>query len=325
MLLKFLRIKIILLVTIAILLLSGVNLAALYLFMPGALEESKTIIIKHNLSSREIAQRLFENGIIKYPKMFWLMAKIYSIKGSLKSGEYVFTARISPYQVLSVLNIGKSVIHKLVIPEGTMVSEILTKINSEERLLGEIKGNIPEGYLMPSTYFFSYGDHKEHLIEQMRKNMSVALDIVMSSLSPDSLLKTRSDVLILASIVEKETLLDQEKPLIAGVFLNRMKLGMRLQADPTTIYAVTEGKFKLQRPLSKKDLAILSPYNTYYVRGLPASAISCPGLKSLEAAVKPTKTKALYFVVNGSGGHNFSENLDDHNKNVNEYRKSAIK
>lgn len=137
-------------------------------------------------------------------------------------------------------------------PEGTVVQEVVKKINEETRLVGEIKGIIPEVFLMPSTYFFSYGDQKERIINQMRNLMSNNLDKVMINLSPDSPLKTRLDILTLASIVEKEAGSDAEKPIIAAVFLNRLKKNMKLQADPTTIYALTEGKFKLARALLKK-------------------------------------------------------------------------
>ena len=236
----------------------------------------------------------------------------------------MFTPGISPLQVLRVLASGKSIIHRMVIPEGLMVSEIIDKVNSEPRLLGEIKGVVPEGYLMPSTYFYSYGDLKENIIEQMRKSMSLALDSAMTHLTPDSPLKNRLEVLIMASIVEKETGLDFERTTIAGVFINRLKKGMKLQADPTSIYAVTEGKYKLARPLTKKDLAIISPYNTYYVPRLPPSPIACPGAKSLQAVVNPAKTSALYFVVNGKGGHNFASSLKEHNENVLKYRQSKI-
>jgi UPF0755 protein len=206
-----------------------------------------------------------------------------------------------------------------------MVSEILEKINTEPVLMGEIKGTIPEGYLMPSTYFFSYGDQRENLVSQMRVNMSAVLDEVMLRLSPDSPLKTRIDVLTLASIVEKEATLDVERPIIASVFINRLKKGMKLQADPTTIYAVTEGKFKLDRPLTRQDLALASSYNTYYAKGLPPTPISCPGRKSLEAVVMPAKTDYLYFVVNGKGGHHFSKSLEEHNSHVANYRNAVNK
>lgn len=319
---KILKIKIVFVTITLILLISGINFCIFYLFVPGLLAESKTLIIKPKLSINQITTILNDNKIIKYPYLFAFLTKIYSLKHPIKSGEYIFTQNISPMQTLKILSSGKSIIHKMIIPEGMLVHEIIQKINNEERLIGEILGTIPEGFLMPSTYFFSYGDQKEQIIDKMRKLMSLQLDKVMEKLSPNSPLKTRLDVLILASIVEKEASLDAEKPLIAAVFLNRLTKHMKLQADPTTIYAITLGKDKLARRLTKKDLAIQSPYNTYYVFNLPPGAISCPGVKSLEAVVNPAKVDSLYFVVNIMGGHNFSNNLNDHNKYVEIYRKN---
>jgi UPF0755 protein len=319
---KILKIKFVFITITLILLISGINFCIFYLFVPGLLAESKTLIIKPKLSIDQITTILNDNKIIKYPYLFAFLTKIYSLKHPIKSGEYTFTQNISPMQTLKILSSGKSIIHKMIIPEGLLVHEIIQKINNEERLIGEILGTIPEGFLMPSTYFFSYGDQKEQIIDKMRKLMSLHLDKVMEKLSPNSPLKTRLDVLILASIVEKETSLDAEKPLIAAVFLNRLTKHMKLQADPTTIYAITLGQDKLARRLTKKDLAIQSPYNTYYVFNLPPGAISCPGIKSLEAVVNPAKIDSLYFVVNIMGGHNFSNNLNDHNKYVEMYRKS---
>lgn len=312
--------KFIVLTLIGAVLLSLINISLLYLFVPGPLKETKTIIVPSGLSTRQIASVLYEAEAISYPKVFGLISKFYSIKDPLKSGEYLLTSGVSPLQILNILSSGKSIVHKLVIPEGVMVSEIIEKVNAAEVLFGDIKGIIPEGYLLPETYYYSYGDQREQLIDQMRNRMSRALDEVMPKLSPDSPLKSRMDVLTLASIVEKETALDEERTLIAAVFLNRLKRDMKLQADPTTIYAVTEGKLKLNRPLTKEDLSLASKYNTYYVKGLPVTPIACPGRKSLEAVVAPAKTDALYFVVNGKGGHNFSVTLDEHNRHVRKYR-----
>ncbi len=322
MLKKILRIKFSLVTTILILLISGINFSIFYLFVPGPLKENRTIIIKSKLSIEQVTIILKDNKVIKYPSLFLVFAKIYSLKHSLKSGEYTFTQNISPIQTLRILASGKSIIHKLIIPEGITVSEIIKKVNNEERLMGEILGIIPEGFLMPSTYHYSYGDQKEQIINKMRKLMSSAIDKAMQKLSSDSPLKTRLDVLILASIVEKETNLDIEKPLVASVFLNRLKKKMKLQADPTTIYALTLGQGRLGRLLRKEDLALQSPYNTYYVFNLPPGAICCPGEKSIEAVVTPTTTDFLYFVVNIKGGHNFSTNINDHNKHVESYRNS---
>ncbi|WP_395476433.1 endolytic transglycosylase MltG [Rickettsia endosymbiont of Pantilius tunicatus] len=325
MLKNILKIKFFLAILSLITFITILNFGVFYIFVPGNLAQTKTIIIEPKLSINQIVTKLYSNKVIKYPEVFKIIAKIYSIKNPLKSGEYIFTHNISPLQTLRVLASGKSVIHKIIVPEGTVVQEVVKKINEEKRLMGEIKGIIPEGYLMPSTYFFSYGDQKERIIDQMRNLMSNNLDKVMLNLSPDSPLKTRLDILTLASIVEKEAGSDAEKPIIATVFINRLKKNMKLQADPTTIYALTEGKFKLARALTKKDLLQELPYNTYYIKGLPPGPISCPSLKSLEAVVKPAKTDALFFVVDGKGGHNFSNNLNDHNRFVEMYRKSLVK
>ncbi|ABE04891.1 endolytic transglycosylase MltG [Rickettsia bellii] len=325
MLKNILKIKFFLATLSLIIFITILNFGVFYIFVPGNLAQTKTIIIEPKLSINQIVTKLYSNKVIKYPEVFKIIAKIYSIKNPLKSGEYIFTHNISPLQTLRVLASGKSVIHKIIVPEGTVVQEVVKKINEETRLVGEIKGIIPEGFLMPSTYFFSYGDQKERIINQMRNLMSNNLDKVMINLSPDSPLKTRLDILTLASIVEKEAGSDAEKPIIAAVFLNRLKKNMKLQADPTTIYALTEGKFKLARALTKKDLLQELPYNTYYIKGLPPGPISCPSLKSLEAVVKPAKTDALFFVVDGKGGHNFSNDLNDHNRFVEMYRKSMIK
>lgn len=319
---KILKIKFIFLTLILLLFISITNFCLLYLFIPGDLAENKITIIEPKLSIEQISTKLSYKEIVKYPKLFALLAKIYSLHNNLKSGEYIFTAHTSPMQVLRILAKGKSIIHKMIIPEGLMVAEIIEKINAEERLIGEIKGVVPEGFLMPSTYFYSYGDHKEQIIEQMRRLMSANLDSVMQKLPVISLIKTRLELLTLASIIEKEARLDEERPLIASVFLNRLKKNMRLQADPTTIYAITEGKYKLNRKLTKKDLLIQSPYNTYYAARLPPTPIACPGLKSLKAVVNPANSEALFFVVNGKGGHNFSVNYNDHVNHINNYKDS---
>ena len=176
---------------------------------------------------------------------------------------------------------------------------------------------------MPSTYFYTFQDQRNKIVATMTKLMSDTLDELMPQLSQDSPIKTREDVLILASIVEKEALFDEERPRIAAVFLNRMKKKMKLQADPTTIYAITLGKYKLGRPLTKSDLKTISKFNTYHSLGLPPTPIACPGRKSIEAVIKPLKTKDIYFVVDGTGGHKFSSTLQSHIENVNAYRKSV--
>lgn len=320
MFIKFMRLKLFVLIIIAAAFISGFNILAGYFFLKGPLQEDKIIFIEEGLSTSKIAKKLSKEGIINYPNLFKALKKIYYKDSFFKHGEYKFTKEITPVQVIEKLVTGKSLVHKLFIPEGLMVSEILPIIEQQERLDGKITENIPEGYLMPSTYHYSRGDKREKIISMMKQSMSEAIDEAMIQLSPDSPIKTRKDLLILASIVEKEAGNDAERPKIAGVFINRLNKGMKLQADPTVAYAVTLGEYKLSRSLTRKDLAIESPYSTYHVHGLPKGPICCPGKKSIMAVARPTKTKALYFVVDGTGGHVFSNSYAEHDRHVKNYR-----
>ncbi len=322
---KLLKIKLLAIISIAVITISAANILGGYLFLPGSLEEDKIIIIKPRLSIHKISVLLEEEGVIKNRSLFEALSQLYSYHTPLKSGEYKFTSFITPYQAIKKLASGKSVTHRLFIPEGLMVSEVITQINAEKRLVGKINSTILEGHLMPSTYHYTYGDQRDKIINLMKKQMSQALDEVMPKLKKDSPLKTRKDVLILASIIEKEAGNDRERPKVAGVFINRLKRGMKLQADPTTVYAITEGKYKLKRTLKRSDMKTPSPYNTYHAYGLPPGPIACPGRASLEAVVNPAKTNALYFVVDGKGGHNFSATFKQHNRYVQEFKRRVRK
>lgn len=320
---RVLKAQLLLCTLLGIFIITALNILVSYLILPGNLNQQKTIIIPKNISIHEISIILAQEEIIKYRPVFEVSAKIYSFfYRHLKSGEYEFTSSITPYQILLKLASGKSVIRKIIIPEGYTVSQIIDILDAEPRLFGTINTNIKEGHLMPSTYFYSYGDQKEKLIGEMLNQMSVSIDKVMLNLSPDSPLKTRQDVLTLASIVEKETGNEQERAIIAGVFIKRLQKGIKLQADPTVIYGITEGKYKMERLLTRTDLATDSEYNTYKINGLPKGAIACPSLASLKAVVNPAKTDALYFVSNNARGHYFAATLEEHNKNVEKFRLS---
>lgn len=305
---------------------SFASLSLLYLIIPGPLQETKNILIYKGTSTKKIALNLHEKEMIRFPYFFNIIAKFYGAAGKhLKSGEYALTERITPLQIFKILSSGQSVIHKLTIVEGITVHDIVERLRSEELLTGDVEVDCTEGFLMPSTYFFSFGDSKQKILSQMKRMMSDTLDELMPGLAKDSPLKTRLDVLILASIVEKEAGNEAEKPIIAGVFINRLKKKMKLQADPTTIYSLTLGKSHLNRPLTKQDLLIKSPFNTYHILGLPPTPIACPSASSIKAVINPAKTDALYFVTNGNRGHNFSKSLEEHNTHVRNYRKSIAK
>lgn len=293
-----------------------------YLFLPGPLSEDKIIIIEPGTSVRKVTSVLYQEKIIANPLIFNPTAILYdAIKSPLKSGEYQFTRKISPLQVIRVLSSGKSMVRKFTIPEGDTVFNIISRLKTDEKLIGSIDENITEGFLLPSTYHYSFRDQRSKLLIDMKREMSAVLDELMPSLTSDSPLKTRLDVLTLASIVEKEALFDDEKPRIAAVYINRLNKRMKLQADPTTIYAMTMGKGKLGRPLRKKDLKIHSEYNTYHIYGLPPTPIACPGEKSIEAVIKPLKTDELYFVVDGRGRHKFAKTHAQHRQNIAEYKR----
>jgi UPF0755 protein len=300
---------------------STVNLVFVYLNTAGPLKEPKELVIERGLSKKQIIETLYANEVIRFPNVLYLFTKCYGLKYQIKSGEYLFTSQITPLQVLEILTKGKSIVRKLVIPEGLTIQQIIDKLYQDNRLVGEIHEDITEGFLLPDTYFYSYNDQRQMLVDQMKKNMSKLLDELMDRLLPTSPLKSRIDVLKLASIVERETSLDIEKPRVAAVYINRLKKGMKLQADPTTIYAITLGKTNLGRPLVRSDLFLESPFNTYVVYGLPPTPIACPGKKAIEAAISPAKTNEIFFVANGRGGHNFSTNAKDHINHVNNYRK----
>ena len=178
-----------------------------------------------------------------------------------------------------------------------------------------------EGQLLPETYFFRKNFSRNTQIKNMKNNMSLILDEAWKNRDKNLPLKNKEELLILASIVEKETGISAERDRIAGVFINRINLGMKLQSDPTVIYAVTLGKYKLERPLSKRDLKIKSPYNTYFTYKLPPTPICNPGKKAIFATANPLETKDLYFVANGNGGHSFSRTLREHNIHVQKLRK----
>jgi len=241
--------------------------------------------------------------------------------GSLRAGEFAFPAHVSPVEAAEILKAGKTVVRKVTFPEGLTSFEIVDILNRTEGLTGDVALIPGDGALLPETYHFSYGDSREGLIERMSLKMQEALETLWVERDEDLPLKRMDDAVVLASIVEKETGLHAERPLVAAIFINRLRKGMRLQSDPTVVYALTEGKGELDRALTRQDWKIESPYNTYRINGLPPGPIANPGLASLQAVFHPAKTKDLYFVADGTGGHVFAETLKEHNRNVAQWRR----
>lgn len=279
-------------------------------------QKDVTLIFPKGSAEITIANTLAENKVIRFPRVFMLISQMLKDGKHFKEGEYIFKAGITPIDAYSILLSGDVVQRKITFAEGLTTHTILEKILNTSDLEGTIDIVVKEGDLLPDTFLYTYGSSRNDLVKRMKSRMIEKLDELWKNRADNLPLNNKEEALILASIVEKETGKNDERKRVAAIFVNRLRANMRLQTDPTVIYAVTNGKYKLERPLSKADLEIDSPYNTYKIKGLPVGAIANPGVASIEAALNPLDTKEYYFVANGNGGHNFAKNLKGHNKNV---------
>jgi UPF0755 protein len=289
---------------------------------PGPLTASKIVVIPHGAGLRDIASTLAEAGVLRRAPSFVLGVLAERKTAALKAGEYEFAAAMSARAAADLLASGRVVQHRLTVPEGLTSAEIAALVKEQPPLEGVVEQVPPEGSLLPDTYFYVRGDRRAELVARMQHAMVRALAALWSERDPDVPLATAQEALTLASIVEKETAREDERPRIAGVFLNRLKQGMKLQADPTVVYALTSGGTKpLAHALGHDDLAIESPYNSYLYKGLPPTPIGNPGLGSLRAVLHPAASGDLYFVADGAGGHAFARTLAEHNRNVAQLRR----
>ncbi len=288
---------------------------------PGPLDNPKIVNILANSGTRGIAQQLVDEGAVDHKYLFLAGALIMKPNGPLMAGEYQISPRASVSDIVALLQSGKTYQRALTLAEGLTSKEIVDLVNAADALDGDMITTLPaEGSLLPETYHYSRGDTRQSLINRMQKNMTDTLAKLWAGRNPDIPVSTPQEAVTLASVVEKETGVQSERPRVAGVFSNRLRLGMPLQSDPTVIYAVTMGKFKLDRPIYRKDLEIQSPYNSYKNTGLPPGPIANPGKASLEAVLHPETHKELYFVADGTGGHAFAATLEDHLRNVDKWR-----
>jgi UPF0755 protein len=290
---------------------------------PGLLTEEKTVIIAPGMGFKGIARVLTQEGVIGQPIIYMIMVLMEKQQAAFKAGEYAFLPGISPHDVTKKLTQGDVVMHSVTIPEGLVSEDIRAILAKEPLLTGDIPGDIAEGKLLPETYFFLRGDGRTKVIARMQANMQAALEKAWNARKPDVPLRTPQEALTLASIVEKETGIPQERGRVAAVFLNRLRLGMKLQSDPTTVYGIFRASGERKSVLTKRDLASDSPYNTYVIPGLPPGPITHPSKASIEAALNPPDTEELYFVANGNGGHIFATTLDEHHRNVAYYRNAG--
>lgn len=287
---------------------------------PLKISEDTLFLVNKGDSLNKIAQSLQDKKLVNDKYIFILFSKINRIYPQIKAGEYLFNGEFSIKQTAEKLSSGKVYLRKVTFPEGLTSTEI-AKILHKENFLSKDEFAAPaEGSILPETYAYMRGDSPEKIIKQAQKAMQNVLEQAWQERDPNLPLQSKEELLILASIVEKETGIGMERAQVASVFVNRLRLGMLLQTDPTVIYALTNGKEDLNRPLTRKDLSIDSPYNTYKYAGLPPTPICNPGKDAIYAAAHPSETPYLYFVASGNGGHNFATTLSEHNENVRKWR-----
>jgi UPF0755 protein len=291
---------------------------------PGPLATSTVVVIPRGEGVSAIAERLQRDGVIADRRLFMtsiIYFKYLKGQGTLKAGEYEFPKQATMRQVLDTIVEGKSIEHKVTLAEGLTSYQIVQKLLAHPELKGEIVEIPPEGSLLPETYRFGRNDTRQNIIERMQAAQKKFLDKVWPTRSEDIVVQTPEEAMILASIVEKETGVADERPMIAAVFQNRLRKNMRLQSDPTIIYGLVGGKGALDGPITRDDLDKQTAYNTYQINGLPPTPIANPGRASIEAVLRPAKSKDLYFVADGTGGHVFAPTLEEHNRNVFKWRK----
>ncbi len=290
---------------------------------PGPLQTDKVVVIPRDSGLDDIAELLAREGVINQPTLFMIKAQLQKLSKdghALRAGEYQFKQQASLNSVVETLTTGQALTHAVTIAEGLTSEQIVGKLRDYDFLIGETADVPLEGSLAPTTFRFERGTHRQRVIERLRRLQQETVKDVWEKRSRDLPLKSPQEMVILASIVEKETGRADERPRIAGVFINRLNKNMRLQSDPTTVYGIVGGKGPLGRSLTRADLDQVTAYNTYAITGLPPGPIANPGRAALEAVANPSRTKELYFVADGSGGHAFAETLDQHNRNVQRWR-----
>lgn len=283
----------------------------------GPLQEDKVVIIPPRAGILQIADLLQREGVIDEHRLLFLGGVIaLKARTELKSGEYRFTQRASVRDVVETIVDGKVVQHQVTMPEGLTSEQIVARLLENDVLTGNIREIPREGSLLPETYHFTRGTTREEVIKRMQQAQQRIVQQAWDHRAAELPLRTPDQLIILASIVEKETSRADERTRVAAVFVNRLKQHIRLQSDPTIIYGLVGGKGTLGRPISKADIEQPTPYNTYVIDSLPPGPIANPGRASIEAAASPARTKELYFVADGTGGHAFAESYVQHQRNV---------
>lgn len=285
---------------------------------PGPLPERRAVLVPR-AGLEQAAAVLEHEGVVQSAWQLRLAALVSRANGPIRAGELEFPAHASLRRVVQILQTGRSLQHHVTIAEGLSAAQIAILLDREPALEGETP-IAAEGSMLPETYAFERGNSRVAVVERATRAMERAVEQSWSTRAPDLALATPRDLLILASIVERETGKPEERPLVAAVFLNRLRRGMRLQSDPTVVYGVSGGLGTLDHGLTRAELEWDTPYNTYRIAGLPPGPICMPGLSALKAVAQPAATDALFFVADGSGGHAFARTEDEHLRNVARWR-----
>jgi UPF0755 protein len=308
-------------ITIVLILMLGGGAVYVYgrqmLDAPGPLKEEKIVNIPARSKTRDIADTLQREGVIDISPWAFI-GGVFALKASsdLKPGEYAFQKRASLRDVIGTIDEGKVVQHAVTIPEGLTSEQIVGRLSENDIFAGSVREMPREGTLLPETYKFPRGTTRDQVIQRMQQTQKRVLAEIWERRNVDVPVKTPEQLVTLASIVEKETGKPDERSRVAAVFVNRLRQKIKLQSDPTIIYGLVGGKGTLGRPIKRSEIQQPSPYNTYVVDGLPPGPIANPGRASLEAAANPARTRDLFFVADGTGGHAFTETYDQHQKNV---------
>jgi peptidoglycan lytic transglycosylase G len=308
-------------ITIVLVAMIGVGLVYYYgrqtIEAQGPLQEDKIVNIPSRAGMADIAEVLQREGVIDSNRWAFIGA-VFAMKArsDLKPGEYNFQKNASLREVIATIVEGKVVQHSVTIPEGLTSEQILVRLGENDIFAGTVREIPREGTLLPETYKFPRGTSREQVIQRMQQAQKRLVAEIWEHRSPDIPIKTPEQLVTLASVVEKETGKSDERSRVAAVFSNRLRQKIKLQSDPTIIYGLVGGKGTLGRPIKRSEITQPSPYNTYVIDGLPPGPISNPGRASLEAAANPARTRDLFFVADGTGGHAFTETYDQHQKNV---------
>ncbi len=289
---------------------------------PGPSTRTETVMVRPSTSLREIADLLERRGLITNSRIFQIGVRAHGNAGTLKAGEYEVRAGASMHSIMELMKSGRSVLYSLTVPEGVTVHEVMRRVAENKELVGEMPEEYPpEGWIIADTQRFSRGTTRRELIEKMVADQKRLVESIWARRRPDLPIKDINEFVTLASIVEKETGRADERTRVAAVFINRLRKGMRLQSDPTVIYAAYGGAGKpADKPIYRSDLDRDSPYNTYLNAGLPPTPIANPGRAALEAVANPSQTDEYYFVADGTGGHAFARTLEEHRRNVARWR-----